>query len=616
MAEIKTLSFAEGVTVAAPALTTWEVATPSGSNVQEVVNIDYLASLGISGLNNISATMDPAVTDDSGDGYTVGSRWVNVTADTHWIALDVTVGAAIWEQTVSTTHQQFLQNKTLEDSTVQIVDQGDNTKKIAFQASGITTANTRTITMVDTDITIVGAANTQTLSNKTFDTVTNFTNVTNATSKDTGSIVTEGGIGVEQDIFVGGHATITGNLTVNGTTTTLNTATVDAEDTNITLNVGGNDASAEGGGLTINRTSTDGSLVYEDALASKWKAGALGSEIQLVNVSSTQTLTNKTADALKADVYLDLQGVTTPATPAAGYIRMHASTDGESLLYVSDGATPRTVATIDQIQLLSNKTLQDSSCTFVDNGDTSKQMAFQVSGVSTATTRTVTMIDADLTIVGLTNTQTLTNKTLTTPVLTTPQVDDAATFEQIATPSNPSSGFNKIYPKSDNFWYGLTSGGVETQFASTGAPLVAYVKDEKTSGTNGGSGTASTWNTRDLNTLTGDTSFISVSSNQITLDAGTYDISWSAPSFQTTNNQTRLQNITDTSTTIVGSTERSASTDSMITRSMGMGRFTIAGSKAFEIQHNIGTTSGANTFGPAASFTTEVYTMVRVEKVA
>jgi len=52
---------------------------------------------------------------------------------------------------------------------------------------------------------------------------------------------------------IGGNATITGDLTVNGTTTTLNTATLDVEDKNITLNYGAGDTSstADGAGITI-----------------------------------------------------------------------------------------------------------------------------------------------------------------------------------------------------------------------------------------------------------------------------------------------------------------------------------------------------------------------------
>lgn len=90
---------------------------------------------------------------------------------------------------------------------------------------------------------------------------------------------------------------VDGNFTVNGTSTTINTATLEVEDQNVLVNKNGNDASAEGAGLTVERTGVDGSLVYEDALPSKFKAGALGSEIELLNISSAQTITNKTFDA-------------------------------------------------------------------------------------------------------------------------------------------------------------------------------------------------------------------------------------------------------------------------------------------------------------------------------
>jgi hypothetical protein len=46
------------------------------------------------------------------------------------------------------------------DSVFRIVDDGDSTKKIAFQASGITTATTRTITMGDADVTLSDLAKT------------------------------------------------------------------------------------------------------------------------------------------------------------------------------------------------------------------------------------------------------------------------------------------------------------------------------------------------------------------------------------------------------------------------------------------------------------------------
>lgn len=50
-------------------------------------------------LNNYDATTDPLVTDDNVAGYAVGSRWINVTLDKEFVALDVSTGAAVWVET-------------------------------------------------------------------------------------------------------------------------------------------------------------------------------------------------------------------------------------------------------------------------------------------------------------------------------------------------------------------------------------------------------------------------------------------------------------------------------------------------------------------------------------
>ena len=64
------------------------------------------------------------------------------------------------------------------------------------------------------------------------------------------------------------NLTVDGNLTVSGTTTTLNTATLDVEDKNITLNYGSGDTSstADGAGITIQdavNSSTDATLLWD-----------------------------------------------------------------------------------------------------------------------------------------------------------------------------------------------------------------------------------------------------------------------------------------------------------------------------------------------------------------
>ena len=47
----------------------------------------------------LNATTDPTANEDSGDGYAVGSRWINVTGDNEYVCLDSTVGSAVWTET-------------------------------------------------------------------------------------------------------------------------------------------------------------------------------------------------------------------------------------------------------------------------------------------------------------------------------------------------------------------------------------------------------------------------------------------------------------------------------------------------------------------------------------
>jgi hypothetical protein len=53
-------------------------------------------------LHNDGASTAPTVNDDSGDGYTVGSRWLDTTADKEYVCLDATGGAAVWVETTAT----------------------------------------------------------------------------------------------------------------------------------------------------------------------------------------------------------------------------------------------------------------------------------------------------------------------------------------------------------------------------------------------------------------------------------------------------------------------------------------------------------------------------------
>jgi hypothetical protein len=100
-------------------------------------------------------------------------------------------------------------------------------------------------------------------------------------------------ISLPDDVTIGNDLTVVGNLDVQGTTTTVDSTTVQIGDNIIELNGTG----ATNGGIHVKDATapnTDtGSLIWDSA-NDLWAAGVKGSEIALVNISGTQTLTNKT----------------------------------------------------------------------------------------------------------------------------------------------------------------------------------------------------------------------------------------------------------------------------------------------------------------------------------
>lgn len=60
------------------------------------------AQVGLADVQNIksnfAATVTPTVGDDTGDGYAVGSLWVDLNTDTGYLCCDAALGAAVWKQ--------------------------------------------------------------------------------------------------------------------------------------------------------------------------------------------------------------------------------------------------------------------------------------------------------------------------------------------------------------------------------------------------------------------------------------------------------------------------------------------------------------------------------------
>ncbi len=149
-------------------------------------------------------------------------------------------------------------------------------------------------------------------------------------------------------------------------------------------------------GHPINGTPSNGQTLVYNSTTGNFDFGSGGTSLPVID---STTVIVGSVDNTKG-VRFEVDGLTTGTT------RVITVPDSDFTL-VGTGTS----------QVITNKKFYDSSCTFVDEGDETKQFAIQCSGISTGTIRTWTVPNSSDTFVGLTATQTLTNKTLTTPTI-------------------------------------------------------------------------------------------------------------------------------------------------------------------------------------------------------
>ena len=180
------------------------------------------------------------------------------------------------------------------------------------------------------------------------------------------------GLAVTASATVGGDLTVSGNLTVNGTTTNINTVNLVVEDKNVILGdvASPTDVTANGGGITLKGT-TDKTLNWIDSTDS-WTSSehmelASGKNYR---INGNSVLSGNTLGS----------GVTGSSLTQTGT--------------VTSGTWSSTVLTNDDV------------FTIRDNVDNTKRFQFQASGITTGETRTLTVTDANQTLVGFTGTST------------------------------------------------------------------------------------------------------------------------------------------------------------------------------------------------------------------
>jgi hypothetical protein len=155
--------------------------------------------------------------------------------------------------------------------------------------------------------------------------------------------------------------------------------------------------------------------------------------------------------------------------------------------------------------------------------------------------------------------------------------------------------------------------GVVDNFADT-----AIFNESQASNTNGGTFTAGSFVKRVLNTtVVNNITGCSIASSVITLPAGTYQIYASAPGYDVNQHKIIFRNTTDSTDTLIGTSERAPADSSVQTRSFLSGAFTIAASKNFELQHRCSITENNTGLGQPSNFSvSEVYAEITITRIA
>jgi hypothetical protein len=181
--------------------------------------------------SNVTNTA-PAVTDDSGDGYSIGSRWFDTATGTLYIASDVSVGAAVWDAVTGGGGGMTSFDVAADSGAAQTITNG-NTLTIAGGTGLSSVASATDTVTVNLDNTAVTPAS-YTLASITVDQQGRITAASNGSAGTMTSFTVAGDSGSSQTISNADTLTIAGGTGLSSVASATDTLTVNLDNTAVT----------------------------------------------------------------------------------------------------------------------------------------------------------------------------------------------------------------------------------------------------------------------------------------------------------------------------------------------------------------------------------------------
>ena len=219
--------------------------------------------------------------------------------------------------------------------------------------------------------------------------------------------------------FTTGTLTLAGNFAISGAYATTLTVT---GATTVTLPTTGTLATLAGTESLSNKTisGATGITSVGTITTGVWNGTVLLGQYGgtgVANIGKTITLGGNLEISGAYATTLTVTGATTVTLPTTGTLATLAGTESLSNKTIASPVFSGTASGTYTLGGTPTLTIADNTFTVSGSADTTKKIAFEVDGVTTGTTRTLTVQDSSDTLVGRATTDTLTNKTLTAPVL-------------------------------------------------------------------------------------------------------------------------------------------------------------------------------------------------------